>query len=81
MSNNNNEVKEPFDLPVDKKEKKPRRKIKKERLHIYLTEETINLIDDKSDEIGYSRSVTIQLLLNYAIKNFNKIPNIINGLK
>lgn len=81
MSNTNNIVKEPFDLPADKKEKKPRRKIKKERLHIYLTEETINAIDDKSDEIGYSRSVTIQLLLNYAIKNFNKIPNIINGLK
>lgn len=74
-----NEVKEPFDAPVPKKQRKPRRKIKKERVHIYLTEEAINLIDDKAEEIGQSRSVTIQLMLNFAIKNFMKIPNVING--
>jgi hypothetical protein len=75
-----NVVKDPFDAPV-KKDRKPRKKIKKERVHIYLTEEAINIIDDKADQIGQSRSVTIQLMLNFALKNFSKIPDIINGIK
>lgn len=77
----NNEVKEPFDSPVDKKERKTRRKIKKERLHIYVSEETRDSIDQKAEQIGYSRSVCIQMLINYALVNFNKIPNFINGGK
>ncbi len=76
-----NEVKEPFDAPIPKKEKKPRKKIKKERLHIYLTEEAINLIDERADQIGQSRSITIQLLLNFALRNFNKIPNTLNSIR
>jgi len=75
-----NEVKDPFAAPV-KKDRKPRKKIKKERLHIYLTEEAIKMIDDKAEQIGCSRSITIQIMLNFSIKNFNKIPNAINAGK
>jgi hypothetical protein len=77
----NNQVKEPFDAPIDKKERKPRRKIKKERLHIYVSEETRDSIDEKAEQIGYSRSVCIQMLITYALNNFSKIPNFINGGK
>lgn len=76
-----NEVKDPFESPADKKAKVKRVKIKKERLHIYLTDETIEKLDEAAEEIGQSRSVCVQLLLKYALNNFRNIPNIINGGK
>lgn len=46
-----------------------RAKPAKSRLHIYVNDDTIDLIDLKAGEMGVNRSAAVQVLLNYALKN------------
>ncbi len=56
-----------FNPPVDKNHKEKRKKIVKERLHIYLSESTINKVDERATEFGLSRSNFIAMLINYGL--------------
>ena len=66
-----NDAKEPFEAPAVKVK---REKVAKERLHIYITEDSIQRVDEKAHELGLDRSPCIQVLINYALNNFPKIP-------
>jgi hypothetical protein len=68
-----NQPKEPFEAPV-KKSRKKREKVKRERIHIYITVDSIDKIDEKADKFGMDRSPCVQMLLNYALANL-KSPN------
>ena len=69
-----NDAKEPFEAPVGKKERKKREKVVKERVHIYISEESIGRIDQKAEELGLDRSPCIQMLVNYALNNLQTVP-------
>lgn len=57
-------VNTPADLPTKKGKKK---KVLKGRIHIYISDETLDRIDEKADELGLDRSPCIQMLLNVAL--------------
>ena len=68
-----------FEPPVEKyvrnKLSGRKKKVKKERVHIYITQECLQRVDEKDAELGeIGRSPTIQLLLNTALndKEINK---------
>ena len=63
--------KEPFEAPVAKEKKKKREKVKKERIHVYLSQDCIDKIDEKAAEIGLDRSPCIQMLCHTALKKMN----------
>ena len=69
---NDTEVKGPFDKPVGKRKK--REKVVKERVHIYISEGSLERIDTKAKELGLDRSPCIQMLINYALNNLKTIP-------
>lgn len=71
-----NDAREPFEAPVGKKERKTRERVVKERLHIYISEDSINRVDKKAEELGLDRSPCIQMLLNYALNNLQTIPKL-----
>ena len=64
-----NEPREPFDSPIDKKEKI--RKEKKERIHIYISTSSIGRVDEKASELGLDRSPCIQMLINTALNSID----------
>jgi hypothetical protein len=69
------ETKGPFEAPIDKKKaRKTRERIVKGRIHIYISEECLNRVDDKSEELGLDRSPCIQMLLNFALNNLQTMP-------
>ena len=68
MSDN---VKDPNDLPVGKRERKKREKVAKERVHIYISEDSLGRIDQKADELGLDRSPCIQMLINIGLNNLS----------
>lgn len=63
------EPREPFDSPLDKKEKV--KKEKKERIHIYISSDSIGRVDAKASELGLDRSPCIQMLINTALKHID----------
>ena len=74
-----NEPLDVFEPPVEKyvrnKLSGRKKKVKKERVHIYITQECLQRVDEKDMELGeIGRSPTIQLLLNTALndKEINK---------
>lgn len=68
-----NEVKDPNDLPVGKKKRK-RVKVAKERVHIYISNDSLTRIDEKAKELGLDRSPCIQVLINFALNNLKTTP-------
>lgn len=66
MSDN---LKDPNDLPVGKKERKKREKVAKERVHIYISEDSLGRIDTKATELGLDRSPCIQMLINIGLNS------------
>ncbi len=68
------EIKGVFDNPLKKTIKKKRAKLKKERLHIYLTSESVERTDEKAEEMGLNRSTCIQVLINFGLNNLKTIP-------
>lgn len=60
------------DMPEKVIKKRPNKKERqpKERLHVYIPTKTIDDIDTKAGENNVNRSVMIQMLLNYGLKNF-----------
>jgi|694.fasta_scaffold03012_15 hypothetical protein len=62
------EPKEPFEAPAIKTRKK-RDKVKKARIHIYISNDCINQVDAKGAEFGLDRSPCIQMLINFALLN------------
>jgi hypothetical protein len=45
------------------------KKVKKGRVHIYISEDSLIKIDNKAKELGLDRSPCIQLLINIALKS------------
>ncbi len=62
-----NDLKEPFDGPVGKREKKVKQP--KVRTHMYITQDCISKVDAKASELGIDRSPCVQMLLTYALNN------------
>ena len=63
-----------FSMPKDGK--KPKEKIGKSRLHIYLRDDTIREIDERAAEYGFPRSYMIQLIVKNGLKNLVIPPEI-----
>ena len=61
--------KEPFEAPVGKQDRKKREKVKKVRVHIYVSEDSLDKIDNKAEELGLDRSPCIQMLLNVGLNH------------
>ncbi len=78
---NDTEPKEIYDAPVGKSERKKRDKVKKERIHIYITSDSIERIDVYAEELGLDRSPCIQMLLNTSLKDLESSKDIQNNGK
>ena len=65
-------LREPFDAPLGKKERKKRDKIPKERVHIYLTTDSLDRVDEKAKDLGLDRSPCIQVMLNFALNKYGQ---------
>ena len=65
---------EPFDIPTENKRiyNKKKNKPLKLRLHIYLTRDCLDKVDEVADELGLDRSPCLQMLINVALKKVSK---------